>query len=101
MPRSLRWPNLLNLKGTEESMKNRDEILQLISDIMQEMFEIKANEVTLEANLYEDLDFDSIDAVDMIVKLKEMTGKALKPEDFKNARTIKDVVEAVYKLINE
>ena len=82
-------------------MKNRDDILQLIRDIMQEMFEIEADEVTLEANLYEDLDFDSIDAVDMIVKLKEMTGKALKPEDFKNARTINDVVEAVYKLINE
>lgn len=82
-------------------MKNRDEILQSIKNIMQEMFEIESDEVTLEANLYEDLDFDSIDAVDMIVKLKEMTGKALKPEDFKNARTINDVVEAVYKLINE
>ena len=82
-------------------MKNRDDILQLIRDIMQEMFEIEANEVTLEANLYEDLDFDSIDAVDMIVKLKEMTGKALKPEDSKNARTVNYVVEAVCKLINE
>ena len=82
-------------------MKNRDEILHLVRDIMQEMFEIEADEVTLEANLYEDLDFDSIDAVDLIVKLKEMTGKALKPENFKNARTINDVVEAVYKLINE
>jgi acyl carrier protein len=82
-------------------MKNRDEILKSIRAIMQEMFEIEADEVTLEAHLYEDLDFDSIDAVDMIVKLKEMTGKALKPEDFKNARTIHDVVEAVYKLINE
>ena len=82
-------------------MKNRDDILQLIRDIMQEMFEIEANEVTLEANLYEDLDFDSIDAVDMIVKLKEMTGKALKPEVFKNARTVNYVVDAVYKLINE
>jgi acyl carrier protein len=82
-------------------MKNRDEILYMIRDIMQEMFEIEADEVKPDANLYEDLDFDSIDAVDMIVKLKEMTGKALKPEDFKNARTINDVVEAVYKLINE
>ena len=81
-------------------MKIRDDILQLIRDIMQEMFEIEADEVTLEAHLYEDLDFDSIDAVDMIVKLKEITGKALKPEDFKNARTINDVVEAVYKLIS-
>jgi acyl carrier protein len=81
-------------------MKNRDEILHSIKNIMQEMFEIEAEEVTLDAHLYEDLDFDSIDAVDMIVKLKEITGKALKPEDFKNARTINDVVEAVYKLIN-
>lgn len=82
-------------------MNNRDEILQMIKDIMQEMFEIDADEVTPEARLYEDLDFDSIDAVDMIVKLKEMTGKGVKPEDFKNARTINDVVEAVHKLINE
>jgi acyl carrier protein len=82
-------------------MKNREEILQSIKNIMQEMFEIEADEVTLDAHLYEDLDFDSIDAVDMIVKLKEITGKALKPEDFKNARTINDMVEAVYKLINE
>ncbi len=81
-------------------MKNRDDILQLLRDIMQEMFELEADQVTLEARLYEDLDFDSIDAVDMIVKLKEMTGKAVKPEDFKNARTVNDVVEAVYKLIN-
>ena len=82
-------------------MKNRDDILQLLKDIMHEMFEIEADQVIPEARLYEDLDFDSIDAVDMIVKLKEMTGKAVKPEDFKNARTVDDVVEAVYKLINE
>jgi len=81
-------------------MKNREEILQLIKQIMQEMFEIEEKQVTLEARLYEDLDFDSIDAVDMIVKLKEITGKAVKPDDFKSARTINDVIEAVYKLIN-
>lgn len=82
-------------------MSNRDDILQLIKDIMQEMFEIEPEEVSLEARLYEDLDFDSIDAVDMIVKLKEATGKAVKPEDFKNARTVNDVVEAIHKLIND
>lgn len=73
----------------------------MIKQIMQEMFEIEPNQVTPDARLYEDLDFDSIDAVDMIVKLKEMTGKAVKPEDFKTARTVDDVIEAVYKLINE
>ena len=81
-------------------MNNREEILTAIKEIMVEMFEIDEQAITLEARLYEDLDFDSIDAVDMIVKLKEMTGKAIKPEDFKTARTISDVVEAVYKMLN-
>ena len=82
-------------------MKSHDDVLQLIKQIMLEMFEIEQELVVLDARLNEDLDFDSIDAVDMMVKLKEITGKAVKPEDFKNARTIGDVVEAVYKLINE
>ncbi len=80
-------------------MNNRKEILMAIKEIMVEMFEIDEQAITLEARLYEDLDFDSIDAVDMVVKLKEMTGKAMKPEDFKTARTVGDVVEAVYKIL--
>jgi acyl carrier protein len=67
---------------------------------MVELFELNADDITLDARLYEDLDFDSIDAIDMIVRLKEMTGKAVKPEDFKTARTIGDVVEAVYSMLH-
>jgi len=82
-------------------MDNREEILAAIKTIMVEMFEIDAGLITLEARLYDDLDFDSIDAVDMIVRLKEMTGKAVKPENFKSARTIGDVVEAVYNMLHD
>ncbi|MBK8817414.1 MAG: acyl carrier protein [Methylococcaceae bacterium] len=82
-------------------MNNREEILDAIKTIMVEMFEIDETGIIPEARLYEDLDFDSIDAVDMMVRLKEITGKAVKPEDFKSARTIGDVVEAVYKMLND
>ncbi len=82
-------------------MMIKDEIFSMIQQIMQEMFEIEHDQVNLSSRLYEDLDFDSIDAVDMIVKLKEVTGKAVQAEDFKNARTVDDVVEAVYKLVND
>jgi len=82
-------------------MMTKDEIFSMIQQIMQEMFEIEPDQVNLSSRLYEDLDFDSIDAVDMIVKLKEVTGKAVQAEDFKNARTVDDVVEAVYKLVND
>ena len=82
-------------------MNNREEILATIKEIMVDLFEIDEQAIKLEARLYEDLDFDSIDAVDMIVKLKEMTGKTVQPEDFKTARTIGDVVEAAYKMLND
>ncbi|WP_394751803.1 acyl carrier protein [Crenothrix sp.] len=82
-------------------METREEILVAIKSIMVEMFEMNAEAIKPEARLYEDLDFDSIDAVDMIVRLKEMTGKAVKAEDFKSARTIGDVVEAVYSMLHD
>ncbi|MEI6709071.1 MAG: acyl carrier protein [Methylococcales bacterium] len=81
-------------------MESREDILAAIKTIMVELFELDANDITLTARLYEDLDFDSIDAIDMIVRLKEMTGKAVKPENFKTARTIGDVVEAVYSMLH-
>lgn len=81
-------------------MDTREDILAAIKTIMVELFELDADNITLDARLYEDLDFDSIDAIDMIVRLKEMTGKAVKPEDFKTARTIGDVVEAVYSMLH-
>lgn len=80
-------------------MENREQILTAIRTLMVEMFELDKESITPEARLYEDLDFDSIDAVDMIVRLKEITGRAVKPEDFKSARTIGDVVEAVYRMM--
>ena len=82
-------------------MNNREEILIAIKTIMVEMFELDEEAITPEARLYEDLDFDSIDAIDMIVRLKELTGKTVKPEDFKMARTSGDVIEAVYSMLNE
>jgi len=81
-------------------MESHEDILAAIKSIMVELFELDADDITLDARLYEDLDFDSIDAIDMIVHLKEMTGKAVKPEDFKTARTIGDVVEAVYSMLH-
>lgn len=49
-----------------------------------------------ESRLVEDLDLDSIDAVDMIVHLQNMIGKRIKPEAFKSVRTVGDVVDVIY-----
>jgi acyl carrier protein len=74
---------------------SRDQLQAWVVDLLVEMFELDKSELTAESNLYSDLDIDSIDAVDLAVKLKQMTGKRLAPEVFKNIRTIGDVVDAL------
>lgn len=79
-------------------MKTQEEIFATLRQIMSEMFELAPDDITLDANLGQDLDIDSIDAVDLMVRLREITGKRINPEDFKNARTVRDVVETVYRI---
>ena len=82
-------------------MQNRDEIFHKVTEVLEDLFEIEPQRVTLESNLYSDLDIDSIDAVDLVVELKNITGKKIKPDDFKSVRTVEDVVEAVVKLLDD
>jgi acyl carrier protein len=80
-------------------MNNRDEILTKLTSILVELFELDAEQITLNSHLYDDLDIDSIDAVDLVVELKKLTGKKIKPEDFKTVRTVKDTVDAIENLL--
>jgi len=79
----------------------RAEIQSLLTGVLEEMFETDPAAVTPEAHLYDDLDIDSIDAVDLIVRLKEITGKKVSPEAFKSVRTVDDIVTAIQNLLNE
>jgi acyl carrier protein len=69
-----------------------EEIFKKIRDVLAEEFEIPRESIVRDANLYEDLGIDSIDAVDLIVRLREMTGKHVPPDRFKTVRTIGDVI---------
>lgn len=80
---------------------SKNEIFTELKNILIDDFEIEENNITLEANLFEDLDFDSIDAVDLAVRLQSFTQKKISPEDFKQIRTISDVVDAVETLLDE
>ncbi|WP_426399088.1 acyl carrier protein [Ralstonia sp. R-29] len=75
------------------------EILERIRAIFKENFDIAPERVTREAHLFEELDLDSIDAVDLAIKLQEMTGRRIKPEEFKTVRTVGDVIVAVESLL--
>lgn len=81
--------------------ENREAIFTQLKDILVEMFEVEPEDVSEEAHLSDDLDIDSIDAVDLIVRLKELTGKKIAPEEFKNVRTVGDVMTAIEKVVAE
>lgn len=80
-------------------MQSREEIFATLRDALVELFELDAERVTLEANLYQDLEIDSIDAVDLIVQLKPLLGRNLQPEAFKAVRTVQDIVDVVHGLL--
>ena len=86
--------------GNGVAMMGRDKIFQDVSRELQSLFEISGDDITLEARLYEDLDLDSIDAVDIIVRLQEITKKRIRPDQFKRVRTVEDVVKAIEELVN-
>jgi len=74
---------------------NKDSLFLTIRDILVQQFDVEEISVTMDANLYEELEIDSIDAVDLLVQLKEVTGQKIAPESFKEVRTIRDVLDAL------
>ncbi|OTG84745.1 acyl carrier protein [Acinetobacter sp. ANC 4648] len=82
-------------------MLTQEQILEKLREWMEELFEIEAETIQFDSNLYSDLDVDSIDAIDLVVKIKELTGKQVQPEDFKNVRTIQDVVTVIQNMLAE
>jgi acyl carrier protein len=82
-------------------MKTREEILKEISAVLADEFECDPSQLTPEARLFEDLDLDSIDAVDLVVRLQQMTGIKVVAEDFKAIRTLGDVADVLVRLLAE
>ncbi len=77
---------------------SKEDIFTRIGELLEAQFEVEAANITLEARLYDDLDIDSIDAIDLMIELKEFTVTKIKPEDFKDVETLSDVVDVVYRM---
>lgn len=73
----------------------KEEIFQQLCDVLVKDFEVDREQITPEAHLYRDLDIDSIDAVDLLVHLRNIIGKRVPPEVFREVRTVEDVTSAI------
>lgn len=88
-----------NGKGCIMAQYTKEQIMHELTEILVNDFEIKRELINPDANLFEDLEFDSIDAVDLAVKLQDFTQQKISPDNFKQIRTVNDVVEAVQELL--
>ena len=80
-------------------MNSTKEIFEQLRSVLHELFEIDPARVTLEAHLYTDLEIDSIDTIDLILRLKELTGRKIQPDQFRHVRTVGDAVNAIEALL--
>jgi len=74
---------------------SQSEILAWVVEVLQKEFDFGSDELQLDTHLIDDLDLDSIDAIDMAVRLEERTSVTFSDEDLKNLRTIRDVVDLI------
>ena len=79
-------------------MLSCEQILELLRSSFAELFEIDPARVVPSARLGEDLEIDSIDAVDLIERMRRVIGRKVSPEDFRSVRTVGDLVAAIERL---
>ena len=81
-------------------MQSQDQILERIRQTLVELFELDSARITPEARLYEDLEIDSIDVVDLMDEVQKHTGRKVTPEDFRSVRTVNDLASVVQRLLH-
>ena len=74
---------------------DKAEILTRVVEVLAKSFDLDPDQIHPTSHLFEDLDLDSIDAVDLVVGLEEETGLDVDEDELKAIRIVQDVVDLV------
>jgi acyl carrier protein len=80
-------------------MRTKEEILEHLQESFSELFDLDPDRITVDARLNQDLEIDSIDAIDLLDRLKRQTGRKISAEDFRSVRTVGDLVDSIHRLL--
>jgi len=80
-------------------MQTKGEVLEQVKATLVELFEIVPERITVDARLNDDLEIDSIDAVDLLDRLRRQTGRKISADGFRSVRTVGDLVNAVHAVL--
>jgi acyl carrier protein len=73
----------------------KDETFERVKSYLVECFGLDAGTIVPKAHLIDDLDLDSIDAIDLAVVLQEQTGIDVAEHELQALRIVQDVVDLV------
>ena len=76
----------------------REELFKHVKETLVKEFECDESMIVPEARFYEDLDLDSIDAVDLVVRLRNERNIEVSSEDFKSILTVGDLLDVLERL---
>lgn len=82
-------------------MNTKEEIINTVYEVLEKDFSCPREKLTPETDLFKELDLDSIDAVDLLVRLQKLIKKRVDPEDFKQIRTLGDLITVIEKIVSE
>jgi acyl carrier protein len=80
---------------------SREEACVKIIEILADSFELDPKKITPASTLYEELDLDSIDAIDIFTQLRELTGRRPDPADARKVRTVDELIDFVFAEIDK
>lgn len=83
------------------SSTSPEAVRDMMADVMLRLFELEASALVPEARLYEDLDIDSIDSVNLIIELRRRTSREIPAEHFREVRTVGDVLATLERLLSD
>lgn len=80
---------------------SEDEIFAHVRTTIAELFELEPEEITPKSTIFEDLDLDSIDAIDLVAKLQQFTGQRIDEDTMRGVRTVRDLVHILAKQLED
>ena len=79
----------------------KEEIFGRVRAILVNAFELDPDEISMTAHSTDDLDLDSIDAIDLAVDLEKETGLSLKEDELRTVRLVQDVVDLIHRRLGK
>ena len=78
---------------------SEQDIFHKLVEVLADSFQLDPVTIKLDSHLFKDLDLDSIDAVELAIQLQDFTGRRVKAQEFKDVRTVGDVVTTIHRML--